>query len=484
MKKIFYFLLFQIIVLGQLFAQSEQTVSVVSNYKGWQWDSVFVARNAYISVAVVPQAGGRVLEYNLGDVPSLWINPNMMGKSFAPNDEVKRDEWRNFGGYRLVPLPVDNCSIDENGDKIRRWPPPAIIGDSPYAAEIGINSEGQQTIDVCSGIQNLPVPSYSLKTGQFIYPEHIEEQLQYKRSLSIEEGSSLVHIRHTLINRGSETVKRGIMISSQHIARSKPELEDGENFRAYIPFSADLKLPSGEQYEVMGTADTRWQFVNKNRMALDKNNPEHVKRFYNNGTNWMGETAPGIFEIHYDYYLMSGFHIISSKSWICYVNKITNTAFAKMFEPYDPTLEYDHGLNMSIYNSGLETGYLETEVKTPLHTLKPGERFDYKEVHGAAQVLSTPILDVNETGIVTQYLNFDQDTKVVSGEYGFFREGIAVLRLRDKSNHIIEEILLEEVNPLKGYSLFREIRNNACTKFELVVKDKQGREGILDSLTW
>lgn len=48
-----------------------QTVSVVDIYKNWQWDSVFVAKNKYISLAVVPDAAGRVLEYILGEV--TWL---------------------------------------------------------------------------------------------------------------------------------------------------------------------------------------------------------------------------------------------------------------------------------------------------------------------------------------------------------------------------------------------------------------------------
>ncbi len=469
----------------QASAQSWPSVSNIPNYKNWKWDNVYVAKNKYISVAVVPDAGGRVLEYNLGDVPSLWVNPKMLGKSFAPKDEVKRDEWRNFGGYRLVPLPIENCAIDKNGNKVNRWPPPVIIGDSPYSAEITTNSEGTKSIQVTSGIQNLPVPTFDIQSQTFIHPEKIEERLQYKRSISIEDGSSLVHINHTIINKGDETIKRGIMISSQHVSESKPGLQDGQNFRAYIPFRPKYKLPNGKQYEIMGTADSRWQYVSKNRMPLDKDNPEHVKHFYNHGTNWMGETAPGIYEIHYDYNLMSGFHIISSEAWVCYVNKTNNTAFAKILEPYNPELEYDHGLNLAIFCSGLETGYLETEVKTPLKILKPGESFDYKEIHGAAKVLSTPILNVNTTGIITKYLSFDSKSNLINGEYGVFKEGTAILKFIDASGEILETAVLDEVNPLKAFSVEYAIGKDEKLKvIQLLLKGINKKEYLLDELTF
>ncbi|MRT91966.1 hypothetical protein [Ancylomarina sp. 16SWW S1-10-2] len=462
-----------------------ETVSIVNNYKNWQWDSVFVAKNKYISLAVVPQAAGRMLEYNLGDVPSLWLNPKLFGKSFAPNDEVKQNEWRNFGGYRLVPIPVGNCAIGADGKKSKRWPPPVVIGDSPYKVGISTNKDGIQSIDVESGIQELPVPSFDNKSQKFIHPETIDERLQYKRSLHIETGSSLVFIKHTLINRGDKAVKRGIMTTSQNISRSKPDLEDGENFRAYIPFDKKFKLPDGEQYHINVTPESHWRYVHRNRMPLDKNNPEHVKKYFNHGTNWNGEVAPGIFEIEYDYYLMGGFHMISSKNWLCYVIKTNNTAFVKIMEEYDPSLEYDFGVNAAIYNSGMVTGYLETEVKTPIHTILPGESFDYQEIQGAAKIVSTPILDVNRAGIITQKLNFDSKTNSLNGQYGVFHEGKAILRLLNESGGKINDLPQEDINPLKPFTLKYLLgKNENPLGCQLLIKDTDGIEYLLDSFTF
>ena len=475
-----FFLLF--VLSAPIFSQAKQSVSIVENYKNWKWNNVYVAKNKFISVAVVPDAAGRVLEYNLGEVPSLWINPKLFGKSYAPTDEVKRNEWRNFGGYRLVPIPINNCAIDKKGEKMQRWPPPAIIGDSPYKTKIAINENGVETIEVNSGIQNLPVPTFDGQSKTFIHPNQIDEQIQYKRSLYIEDKTSLVFINHSLKNVGTETIKRGIMISSQHPSRSKPILEDGENFLAYFPFSEKYKLPNGEQYEITATPDTRWQYVDRNRMKLDKKNPEHVKKYYNHGTNWTGEVAPGIFEIHYDYYLMAGFHMVSSESWLCYVNKLNKTVFAKIFEPYNPDLEYEGGVNATVFSSGMETGYLETEVKTPIYTLKSGENFNYKEIHGAAKIASLPVLAVNTTGVTTKKMTFDSTNNSISGEYGVFREGILVLRITTNLGKTDEKNILQNVNPLKAVSFNYSLNNLSQTSlFELFVKDESGIYYLLDT---
>lgn len=462
------------------FAQENQTVTIEKNYKNWNWNNIHVAKNKYISVAVAPSAGGRILEYNLGDVPSLWINPKLLGQSFGTSDEVKMNEWRNFGGYRLVPLPIENSSVDKNKNKSKRWPPPVIIGDAPYNVSIGKNDKNQQTIDVISGVQELPVPFFFGQENRFVYPDKIDEKIQYARSLYIEPNTSLVFINHTLKNVGDQTIKKGLMFSSQHVSWSDSKLQDGENFRAYVPFSKDLKLPNGDQIEISSNADQRWNYINRNRFKLDKTNQEHVQKYYNHGTNWNGEVAPGIFEVEYDYNLMAGLHIIASKPWICYVNKINNTAFAKIMEPYDAAKEYDHGINMAIFCSGLETGYLETEVKTPLYSLNPQESFNYQEIHGAAKIENAPVLDVNLAGITTKKLTYNQETNSVKGTYGVFIEGKAILNVLYNSGKQ-GEIVVEEVNPLKVFNLKIGLINQAKS-IKLVIKDANSKEYILDSL--
>ncbi len=51
----------------------------------------------------------------------------MFGKSFAPYDEVRLEEWRNFGGYPLIPISVDDCAMNASGEKMKRWPPPGTM---------------------------------------------------------------------------------------------------------------------------------------------------------------------------------------------------------------------------------------------------------------------------------------------------------------------------------------------------------------------
>ncbi|MBD0402311.1 hypothetical protein [Flammeovirga sp. EKP202] len=457
-----------------------QAIKKVDNYKGWKWEETYVLTNEFISLAVVPDAAGRVLEYNLGDIQSLWINPKEFGQKYSNSEKVKMNEWRNFGGYRLVPTPVENCALGKNGDRSKRWPPPVTIGDAPYSITDIKELEDKVGITVKSGEQHLPVPKWIPKDKTFTKPSKVEEAFTYERSLMIEKNSSKVYYIHTLTNVGEETINRGIMTTSQHQSWSDVKLQDGENFVAYIPFSPKYKMKDGEQYHIGVTPESHWRYVNRNRFPLDKNNPEHVEKYYNIGTNWTGEVAPGIFEIHFDYNLMGGFHMISSESWIAYANKLENTVFVKTFEKYNPQLEYDHGVNIAVFNSGMATGYLETEVKTPIYTLKGKETVTFKETHAAAKVLSLPLLSVNETGVITKRLHFDKQTNHITAQYGTFIKGELYLIALNDQEKIIEEMKVKTVSPLKGIDVDIALEKS-FSQLKVVVRDEEGKEYILDS---
>ncbi|WP_281614871.1 hypothetical protein [Flammeovirga sp. SubArs3] len=470
-------------LLLSFFYSSAQELEKIKDYKGWKWEDIYILSNEFISVAVVPEAGGRVLEYSLDQTNSLWVNPKEFGNKYSSSDEVKSNQWRNFGGYRLVPTPVENCALGADGKRSKRWPPPVVIGDAPYTVTKIEEKKGQAEIDIQSGVQHLPVPKWIPKEKRFSVPKVPEESMQYSRSLSIDQNSSKVYYLHTLKNVGKTTIERGIMLSSQHQSWSDVKKQDGENFVAYIPFSPELQLPDGKQYHINVTPESHWRFVNRRRFPLDKNNPEHVEKFYNIGTNWTGEVAPGIFEIYFDYNMMGGFHIISSSSWVCYANKLENKVFAKYFEKYDPKLKYDHDVNIAIYNSGLETGYLETEVKTPIYTLKGGEEFTFKETHAAAQVLSLPVLSLNETGVVTNKLTYDSKEHKVTAQYGTFIQGELLLQCFNDKNKLIEDIQLHQVSPLKGIDLNTVVPER--TSFvKIIVVDKDKKEHVLDQLVF
>jgi hypothetical protein len=81
---------------------SNVTVQTVSNYNQWKWDTTIVMQNGLITMATVPSIGGRVMQYDLGNLPSIMINSSLLGKTYTP---ASNSNWYNFGGYKTWPSP-------------------------------------------------------------------------------------------------------------------------------------------------------------------------------------------------------------------------------------------------------------------------------------------------------------------------------------------------------------------------------------------
>ena len=75
---------------------SNPTIQVVSNYKGWKWDSTVVMQNGIITMATVPAIGGRVMQYDLNNLTSIMVDSSLFGYTYMPTS----GGFHNFGGYQ------------------------------------------------------------------------------------------------------------------------------------------------------------------------------------------------------------------------------------------------------------------------------------------------------------------------------------------------------------------------------------------------
>jgi len=51
-------------------------------------------QNGLVAFAAVPAKGARVTQCDLGNIPSILVNPNLLGKTYGP---AKNGNWYNFG---------------------------------------------------------------------------------------------------------------------------------------------------------------------------------------------------------------------------------------------------------------------------------------------------------------------------------------------------------------------------------------------------
>jgi hypothetical protein len=109
--------------------QPQTTIQTVADYNNWGWEAV-VMQNGLITVATVPAIGARVMQYDLGDHPSIFVNPAELGNTYTP---VKNAPWHNFGGFKNWPAPQDKWN----------WPPPPVLDFGAYTARgVRIQPEG------------------------------------------------------------------------------------------------------------------------------------------------------------------------------------------------------------------------------------------------------------------------------------------------------------------------------------------------------
>lgn len=93
------FLVAGLVICGSLAAQTyDVSFEKKVGYNGWtsDWDTVHVAQNGIVTIAVVPKLGGRVMQYDLGTNRSLFIKDS----SQAPTSG-----YDMVGGFRVLPSP-------------------------------------------------------------------------------------------------------------------------------------------------------------------------------------------------------------------------------------------------------------------------------------------------------------------------------------------------------------------------------------------
>lgn len=130
---------FIILSLMLLFTASilhSDSVIKKSNYRGWA-DSYQITDGVY-SVIVVPEIGGRIMEYSKNGVNLFWQNSELFGQNFSM---VKK--WHNYGGFQVWAAPQE----------LWGWPPDPYMDFGRCNAEV-IGNPGNQKLRI-TGAANL-----------------------------------------------------------------------------------------------------------------------------------------------------------------------------------------------------------------------------------------------------------------------------------------------------------------------------------------
>ncbi len=357
------------LVYGALFASTPTynvTLEKKSGYNGWTsgWDTVHVAKNDIVTIAVVPKLGGRVMQYNLGTNKSLFINDS---------SQVPANGDALVGGFRVLPSPQSDFN----------WPSPPSLDFKPYTCTVQSNNADSVMIYLQSRIEDSAATKYQKHQG-----------LQFKRLITLYKASTRVRVEMTMLNKGTQSLTHGIWDITQTACASD------SNCWVYFKRNPSSTLGGGKgyvHYESAPGGESQWK-----PNAAEGNIM---------GVQFLSEVG----KIGAD----------CKAGWICFNDRATGYAYVKTFTYQEGKPYPDSGAAVQVYTYS-DKNMLEVEVLGPLVTLAAGDSTKFVENWYAARSLG-PVLAVNSAGLITNKLKATQpapaDSMSVTGTFGVFYPG-------------------------------------------------------------
>lgn len=389
-----------------------------TDFRGW---SACYLENGYIRLVAVPDIGGRVMAYDLGAYPFFFVDPDLVGKLFTPEEnqgDGSLAAWKNYGGDKTWPAP-------QGWDDDTQWhgPPDPILDTGRYTLN-------EMSSDGTKAVVRMTSPA-DPRTG-----------VQITRQFTIFKGSSRVQLDITFRNVKDQPIRWGIWDVAQLRADKKNSdgtLTHDPGCTVSIPVNPKSRFPDGF-----------------NVMFGEPNNPQ-----------WQVDQSARLFTAPY-LWQIGKVGLDSPGGWIAFANSTQGYAFTETFE-YTPGADYpDSGATVEVWTVGAgEVGNLnyensgiylmETEVLAPMQTIQPGETTRFT-LHWASCRCAGIIQDVTLAGAVIQPLRaaVRQDCFLhITGAFGVFDVGELSLKCLDNSGKILMQYALGQIDPLTKVTLDR-----------------------------
>jgi len=388
--------------------------AVESAYRGWK--TVWLS-NGLIDLHVLPEIGGRIIQFKLGGKEFLWVNPQLTGKLPPSNGLASDGSWFNIGGDKLWPAP-------QGWDNDRQWPgpPDAVLDGLPYALEKLPSKRGETAVRLTSGKDR--------RSG-----------IQFSRSVRVFEGSTRVGFEATMTNIDTRPRRWGIWAHTQLDGRKADGAGHNALLNAWCPLNPRSKFPAG--YDVIFGA---------------KNNP-----------SFQPDRARGLMRVEYQY-KVGKIGLDSRAGWIATVDGASGAAFVQRFV-FEPEKEYPDGASVEFWLNGVgrihaynrdmvmpsnaaETPYVfESEVLSPFAELQPGQSYTWRYDWYAANIGGNfSVVDCSDAGVVAEPLSAEWSSGQtrLKGRWGVFTPGTLRAEFADARGRRLQSLDLPlTVSPTK-----------------------------------
>ncbi len=394
-------------------AQNQTTLSD-SKYLGWSSDKL---SNGLVDVQVVPEIGGRIMQYTLGKKEFLWVNPKLAGKSPSATGLAGDGGWLNYGGDKLWPAP-------QGWDNDQQWPgpPDAVLDGQPYKLKKLKSVSGETALQLESRKDQ--------RSG-----------IQFSRVVRIFDGSTRVSFDATMTNIDNKPRRWGIWAHTQLNAANHSGTGFNDLLNAWCPLNPASKLPGG--YSVI---------------FGDKDNPSY-------------QTDPirKLMRVQYQY-RVGKIGLNANAGWSATVDGASGSVFVQKFV-YEQEKEYPDGSSVEYWLNGkgkfnayhkenvmasdpAENPYvMESEVLSPFAELAPGKSYTWHYDWYSANIGGDfPVVDCTVAGVSVQPLRAvaSAGNVALKGRYGVFAEGSISAEFNDAAGKSVKTISLNpSVSPLR-----------------------------------
>jgi hypothetical protein len=395
-------------------------------FRGWHAEQL---ANSWVTLTIVPQLGGRLVQIVFGGHAYLFINPHYEGK-YIPPAEVPERQWINYGGDKIWPMPEGN--EDEN-----HWPGPISdnLDDSSYS--LTITSQGSTCAVTLEG------------------PADPRTGLQYSRGISIDADSPAIHFHAVMKNAFTRPIRWSMQSVSQYdTADSDNSTTFNHDFWAFTPANPHSVYPGGYHVRTGSPDDPSFS------------------------------VASDLFTLHW-LDLQSEVWIDSPGDWVAALDAATGYGMIERFS-YTKSAEYPGGASVIFYKNGAAPKpkekqnaavtpdpddslfYMEAELNSPVVTLLPGDSYAmdtrwFPVRLGSprkADASTRPEITVTSAALVAQPLeaSLTDGGLVLSGSFSVFYSGNLVAYLYDQGGGQAGTDSVQPVNPSAAVTLHHKIK--------------------------
>lgn len=199
-----------------------------------------ILENGIIKVIIVPEQGGRILEFSTENLNVLFRDVDLIGIKGDINAEYIPENWLNFGGYKGWPAPQSKWA----------WPPIFDIDLNVFAYDI-VELENSLVVTLSSPISNT--------IG-----------LKFIRKIVFEDKCNHITIKETIVNLNEEPVQWAVWGNTQALSPGYVDIKlNSDVFIGGITFYQDFDIPSRNSYCVIKE--------DKKILRLNCNNEEKFK---------------------------------------------------------------------------------------------------------------------------------------------------------------------------------------------------------------